>query len=121
MVRSKLRTMDRAVRYGGEEIAVILPETSDSGAYVVAEHIRQAVAEHPFFHTTTGEHRPPISATVSAGVASFPSDANSVGALIDAADQALYDAKSEGRNRTIVFSKSPLRTAVLKTMPLVED
>ncbi|MDQ6694886.1 MAG: diguanylate cyclase [Chloroflexota bacterium] len=121
LVCHHVRAVDRVVRYGGEEIAIILPETTDSGAYTVAERIRQAVDAHPFTSIISGKQQPPISTTISAGVATFPGDANSVEALIAAADQALYNAKSEGRNRTVVFSKSPLRTTILKSTSLVED
>ncbi len=89
---SVVRASDWVGRYGGEEFLVILPETSD--AYRVAERIRSAVENSPLH---CGSHT--ISATVSIGIAStqYLTDA-SVGKLVEIADEAMYRAKSKGRN-----------------------
>lgn len=93
---SSRRSSDLAARYGGEEIAVILPDTDVAGAAIVAEAIRQAVAELkiPHVHNIGGY------VTVSAGIAAFAPQPDTDGPtlLIKAADKALYKAKAEGRN-----------------------
>jgi diguanylate cyclase (GGDEF)-like protein/PAS domain S-box-containing protein len=94
-----LRTHDLPCRYGGEEFVAVLPSTSQSGAYSVAERLRRDIA----VTETNGLH-----VTVSIGVASFPwVAAGSPQALIEAADRALYDAKEAGRNRVRVAGPSP--------------
>lgn len=89
------RPRDIAVRYGGEEFAVILPDTDLAGAQMIAEKIRQAIMTMGVAH----EGSPYQVTTVSIGVASARPSRDSVGApLLDAADTALYRAKAEGRN-----------------------
>ncbi|WP_415889675.1 diguanylate cyclase [Neptuniibacter sp. SY11_33] len=91
------RAQDMVCRYGGEEFAVILPETDIDGAQLIAERIRSAIAELKIEHkfSSTGD-----TATVSAGVASInPSKGGSPHELIELADQALYQSKQNGRNR----------------------
>ena len=80
-------------RYGGEEFAVILPETDNRGAVVFAEKIRKAIASAAFHVAEPGD------VTVSVGVATYPFDAQEPGALVEVADERLYRAKAEGRNR----------------------
>lgn len=81
-------------RYGGEEFSILLPETSKKDALKAAEKIRAAVAELPF-----ELRRQRIQMTVSVGVANLPDDVFDVEELVHKADQALYQAKKEGRNR----------------------
>ncbi len=81
-------------RYGGEEFAILLPETPKEEALKVAEQIRKAVEKSAF-----NIRREKVSMTVSIGVASLPDDTLDAEALIQKADQALYRAKREGRNR----------------------
>lgn len=90
------RSQDLAARMGGEEFALLLPNTGLRGAIAVAEAIRKRVATHKLMHVTGRPH----SITVSCGVhALVPFDGISVGELVEAADKALYLAKSSGRNR----------------------
>jgi diguanylate cyclase (GGDEF)-like protein len=90
-IRSSCREFDFAARYGGEEFTVILPETPLDEAMSVAERIRVRIAEHDF---------PGISAvTASIGVSNYPSNAFDKQDLIRLADDALYVAKKEGRDR----------------------
>lgn len=90
------RTHDLAARTGGEEFAILLPNTGLRGAIAVAESIRKSVAAHQFTHVPGRPH----SVTVSCGVhAVIPAEGMSAGELMAAADKALYLAKSSGRNR----------------------
>jgi diguanylate cyclase (GGDEF)-like protein/putative nucleotidyltransferase with HDIG domain len=91
-IQDSIRNIDQAFRYGGEEFAVMLPETSTQGAYVVAERIREKIQERTF--------KGRASVTASLGVASWPTDGMTKEELLAAADKALYTAKETGRNRT---------------------
>jgi diguanylate cyclase (GGDEF)-like protein len=91
-----IRASDRALlaRYGGEEMAILLPGVGINGALRVAENIRAAIEAHAITFNGT-----PIPVTISAGVATAPLHARSAQQLISAADAALYQAKSDGRNQ----------------------
>jgi diguanylate cyclase (GGDEF)-like protein len=105
MVRVARRSVDLAARFGGEEFAMILPNTGVEGARLVAETVRQAFADLDLPHPAS-----PIASrlTVSAGVATASRDLCSLPEeLIAAADQALYAAKRRGRNRVIVAGCAP--------------
>ena len=84
------RSFSIVTRYGGDEFAIILVNTSKAGGLTYAERIRNVIEQHRFAHA-------PI--TVSLGVASLPEDATTIDDLIVAADRALYGAKHLGRNR----------------------
>ena len=101
-VRDAIRTTDVAFRYGGEELAVLLHACTKEQAEKVAEKIRAAVRA-PAQKPGALEGR---TATVSIGVSTFPEDGHGVKALVDAADAALYAAKSRGRDR-VVTAGSP--------------
>ena len=94
--RERLRETNLAARYGGEEFVILLPETTKEGACIVAEDIRKVVEDFPF---PGREAQPTGRLTVSLGVATFPEDAKDGSTVIQRADQALYRAKNEGRNR----------------------
>ena len=113
LVQENIRAGDSAARYGGEELAVIMPETTGSGAFKVAERIRQAVAAQAFSNPQRNTRTLPVRTTISAGIACFPSDADNQSALIVAADRALYRAKEEGRNRSVMYSASAFSTQPL--------
>ncbi|HPW64849.1 MAG TPA: sensor domain-containing diguanylate cyclase, partial [Candidatus Omnitrophota bacterium] len=81
-------------RYDGEEFAILLPETSKAEALKVAEGIRSVVENAPF-----NIRREKVSMTISAGVANLPDDTLDLESLVHKADQALYKAKREGRNK----------------------
>ena len=87
-----IRTYDMIGRYGGEEIIAFLPQTSDADVHMVAERLRQAVAEIKM-HPVGGETGEPVVITVSVGIACWPTvDSDSTNGLIEAADAALYRA-----------------------------
>jgi diguanylate cyclase (GGDEF)-like protein len=90
VLRSVLREVDCAARYGGEEFVVLLPETGLGEAADVAERIRTVLRGTPF-------QSDPV--TLSVGVAAYPAQARSLESLIAAADNALYHAKRQGRDR----------------------
>jgi two-component system cell cycle response regulator len=94
-VQVELRRYDLAARYGGEEFAMVLPETSLHDGLAVAERLRQAVSEMVFPSPLQN-----LTVTISQGISALPSpDIDSVDVLISAADEALYRAKQNGRNR----------------------
>ncbi|GAB4348378.1 MAG: GGDEF domain-containing protein [Gammaproteobacteria bacterium] len=96
--RSCMRDSDQFFRYGGEEFVALLPNTDQKGALQLAERIRKAMASHP---VTYGEQSTKV--TVSIGIASLgENDTDSPETLFERADKALYQAKSEGRNRTVL-------------------
>lgn len=97
-----------AVRYGGEEFVVILPETDSAGAQRVAERLRQRVEseELPGGHTQPGGR-----ITISAGVATLEGGDTDVESLVQRADSALYRAKQTGRNRVSVAEVTPATAA----------
>lgn len=93
-MESVAREGDVCCRYGGEEFVMLLPNTTVEGAKLVAEQLRKTLAD------TVSPCGRPI--TLSAGIASYPAMANTTEALIEAADDALYLAKQEGRNQVKV-------------------
>ena len=98
------RPLDLVARYGGEELAIILPYTSQIGAFQLAEKIRNAVKNLQISHPQS-----PVSnyVTISVGVSSIiPRDDCSPKTLIRMADQALYEAKEKGRDRTVLNNQS---------------
>jgi diguanylate cyclase (GGDEF)-like protein len=97
--RAGLRDVDLAARLGGEEFAVLLPETDDSGAEGVAERLRAALAGVEL-EAPNGER---FSVTASFGVAVYP-QSQSIDELLTSADAALYRGKAEGKNRVVVAS-----------------
>jgi two-component system cell cycle response regulator len=96
-IRTHIRPTDRAGRYGGEEFAVLLPETATAEAVEVAERIRAGVAHAPLAVVDDT----PVGITVSVGVAAYPQDGASEDALIEAADRLLYSGKEAGRDRVV--------------------
>lgn len=97
LIRRQMRKEDLLSRYGGEEFALMLPHTDRLGAAILAERVREAVAENAY-ETSAGQ----IKITVSMGLASFPLDeADDDRDLIKTADRRLYQAKDEGRNQTV--------------------
>jgi diguanylate cyclase (GGDEF)-like protein len=100
--------VDVVARYGGEEFAVILPETDPERAVIQAERTRAAVAGHAF---RGKDSNPQGDLTVSIGVAALSSGMRKIEELVHDADQALYRAKAQGRNR-IELAPIHTRTSV---------
>jgi diguanylate cyclase (GGDEF)-like protein len=96
ILRRIARASDEPARYGGEELAVVLPGTDLDGAYTVAEAIRTAV-EHMRVELPDGRT---LCVTVSVGVSALEPGVADPASLIAAADSALYEAKHGGKNRT---------------------
>lgn len=104
IIMGELRTIDIAVRYGGEEIVVVLPETGKIDAFVVGERIRERVENTKLDHEGQS-----ISLTISGGIASFPIDAIDTENLIKNSDIAVYKAKKAGKNNIVIFSEHKRR------------
>ncbi|MBI4971375.1 MAG: GGDEF domain-containing protein [Candidatus Omnitrophica bacterium] len=109
LIKEAVRRVDIIARYGGEEFVIVLPETSKKAGLEVAERIRSTVAKKKFRVYDEETH-----VTVSIGISSFPEELSKEPSqdaiqmemleLLTRADQALYKAKEEGRNRVVVFS-----------------
>ena len=95
-IEHQLRQVDLPGRYGGDEFIALLPETDLFNAYQAAERLRRNIAQVIF--PTENE---PVRITVSIGIAGLKHSSESLEALIERADQALYLAKQSGRNRTV--------------------
>ena len=101
LLMKDMREVDTVARYGGEEFVLILPETGITGALQVANRLRTAVEQSRFF---AGSPRDVERLTISVGIAIFSDDGRQRRELIEAADAALYAAKSAGRNQVLVYS-----------------
>ncbi|UCC44637.1 MAG: GGDEF domain-containing protein, partial [Candidatus Zixiibacteriota bacterium] len=94
VIKECIRDVDVFARYGGEEFVIILPQTPQAEASVLAERIRTQIEKHVVATENSGSLR----VTVSAGVSSFPENGKSAEDLVSTADQALYQAKGSGKN-----------------------
>jgi two-component system, cell cycle response regulator len=101
LIRESFRQSDTAGRYGGEEFVVILPETDLDAAHQKIESLRELVANTLVTSPSRGEQ---IRVTISAGVASFPHDAHDATDLFSLADERMFQAKEQGRNRVVAAS-----------------
>ena len=97
LIEESVRSADRAFRYGGDEFAILLPQSQAADALVVAERVRGRIANE------MGSKKTGI--TASLGLASWPNDGVAPDELVNAADRALYYAKRTGGNRTCVVSR----------------
>lgn len=105
VIRRNTRSSDLVARYGGEEFAVVMASSDKKQALAYAENIRRVVEE---LRIELPGHENPIAITISIGVSEFPQDGETMKELLDAADIALYEAKSAGRNRVVPASRSLL-------------
>ena len=99
VIRTGVRRIDTAARYGGDEFVVLLPETEPTGAYVLAEKIRQGVEElgvaGPGFDIRT---------SMSIGAVAYPDDGLTADDLLISADRAMYVSKRQGKNRVVGYT-----------------
>jgi diguanylate cyclase (GGDEF)-like protein len=94
VIRSSARETDVVARFGGDEFALVLPDTGGEGAYAVGERIRDRIAAHKFL----ADDGLDIHLTASVGVATLPDVAASAEELVQAADKAMYQVKETGKN-----------------------
>lgn len=116
-VSGTIRQYDSAYRYGGEELAVLLPESGLEDALLVAERIRVKIAEQMI--GVEGEKS--VQATASLGVAAFGPELSDMKDLIASADAALYFAKKNGKNRTAFASGGECRSVTPEQLAVKPD
>jgi two-component system, cell cycle response regulator len=97
-VRKSIRGIDLACRYGGEEFVIVMPETDMAVATTVAERLRRRVATEPFPIEHGKRH---VEVTISIGIAALEAAEDNATTILKRADQALYRAKRDGRNRVV--------------------
>lgn len=97
-IQKSIRINDIPARYGGEEFTVIIPETTQANAMIIAERVRATIEKH-VIHSLEKQLR----VTVSIGCATYPTQASSQQELIDLADKALYYSKEHGRNQVNAY------------------
>lgn len=95
ILQKQVRSTDKVARYGGEEFALVQIETDNQAAMSAANRLRATLASTPFVLPNQGER---IAVTLSAGVATYPGNGQNTENLLQAADQALYEAKARGRD-----------------------
>lgn len=105
IMKANVRASDLPVRYGGEEFVIVMPRTLLHDAATVAERIRKAVEEYSF---TIPAGEGSLRCTISVGVSASKAG-DSVGSMVERADQALYHVKNTGRNRVAVYPPEPLK------------
>lgn len=97
-MRKATRNIDLACRYGGEEFVIVMPETDMAVATVVAERLRRRIATEPFAIQQGARN---LEVTISIGIAALSSAGDNAASILKRADQALYRAKRDGRNRVV--------------------
>jgi diguanylate cyclase (GGDEF)-like protein len=110
-LKAALRSADIACRYGGEEFCILLPQTTVSEAGVIAERMRQKVADTVYPH---GASQPSGRVSISIGISTLAKHIDTAESVIAAADRALYTAKSFGKNRIEFYVENLTGTATGK-------
>jgi diguanylate cyclase (GGDEF)-like protein len=108
ILQTSAREMDCVARYGGEEFCIMLPETAIAGAAILANRVCERIAAAEF---------PGRKITLSIGVASLPANGDTPDTVIAAADEALYQAKREGRNRVVLAQSRRSRKETSRERP----
>jgi len=116
ILQDNIREIDLAARFGGEEFIILMPKTNKEGARAAAEKLRRCVAGKDF--PGAGQSQPEGRLTLSLGIAEFPDDGQEPEALLERADQALYQAKNMGRNRTVAWNSAAPPLPYLDVRPL---
>jgi len=117
VIRDGVRRIDTPARLGGDEYVVLLPETDPTGAFVVAEKIRQGVAA---MHTLVRDG--PLTVSVSIGLVAWPDDGATLDELMNAVDEAMYASKRQGKNRIVgPYSRAGEMAPVIRTTSPVTD
>jgi diguanylate cyclase (GGDEF)-like protein len=98
-----VRSIDKVVRYGGDEFCIVLPETDTQGAFQVAERIRNSIASKPFLINENTK----FSITGSIGIASYPMHAHAKEELVRQADKAMFVIKKKSKN-AIAIAEAPV-------------
>lgn len=98
LMAQNLRSIDVAARYGGEEFVAVLPQTDAHAAKIVAEKLRMLIENSQF---EKEESQPNSKITISVGIATYPDNSKDLEGLINSADQRLYAAKAQGRNKVV--------------------
>ena len=97
-LRKSIRNIDLACRYGGEEFVIVMPETDMGVATMVAERLRRRIAAEPF---AIQQDMRLLDVTISIGIAARQEAGDTAATILKRADQALYRAKRDGRNRVV--------------------
>ncbi|MTI68790.1 MAG: sensor domain-containing diguanylate cyclase [Firmicutes bacterium] len=101
VIKENVRKQDLVSRYGGEEFTILLPNTKQESAYVIADRIREIIESHSFY-SLNGEK---VKLTISGGVSEFPYNADSGSSLLAYADRAMYTgSKQKGRNKISTYA-----------------
>ena len=99
---SKVRAVDKVVRYGGDEFCIVLPETGSDKAHLVAKRIREEIESNPYECAESKYY----SLTGSYGIASFPKHGSTKRELVDSADRAMFQAKDPKRESIIIAERT---------------
>src|SRR4029079_11120707 len=97
-IKKSIRGIDLSCRYGGEEFVVVMPETDMAVAAMVAERLRRRIAAEPFGSQKGSRN---LTVTISIGIAALSGKDDTAAGVLKRADQALYRAKRDGRNRVV--------------------
>ncbi len=106
-----IRDSDVAARYGGDELMIIALNTDDASAVYLAERLRTLVESHQQDLTGISSEEQEIKVTISVGIAGFNPEVTDSQSLVQRADEALYGAKQEGRNRVKIYEPAAVEAA----------